>query len=149
MKKGKEIHRKIKSVVAMMLLLAMVCTGCAGTNNPTAGEGEISSQQSQMEESEQQSGEVQEQSTSNAEESKQPESQQKDESSVDKSVYMDPTKSVEERVEALLAQMTLEEKVAQMVQPEQNGISLSDITKYGIGSVLSGGGSAPSTGNHA
>ncbi|MBQ7358863.1 MAG: glycoside hydrolase family 3 C-terminal domain-containing protein [Lachnospiraceae bacterium] len=130
MKKGKEIHRKIKSVVAMVLLLAMVCTGCAGTNNPTTGE-------------------IQEQPISNAEESKQTESQQKDESSVDKSVYMDPTKSVEERVEALLAQMTLEEKVAQMVQPEQNGISLSDITKYGVGSVLSGGGSAPSTGNDA
>lgn len=72
-----------------------------------------------------------------------------DKNQVDKSIYMDPTRSVDERVEALLEQMTLEEKVAQMVQPEQNGISLSDITKYGVGSVLSGGGSAPSTGNDA
>lgn len=72
---------------------------------------------------------------------------------VDTSVYMDSTKSVEERVEALLAQMTLEEKIAQMVQPEQNessgGASPADVKKYGIGSVLSGGGSAPSAGNSA
>ncbi len=70
-------------------------------------------------------------------------------SEVDKSVYMDPERDVEERVEALLAQMTLEEKVAQMVQPEQSAISLKEITMYGIGTVLSGGGSAPSTGNEA
>jgi len=68
---------------------------------------------------------------------------------VDKSIYMDATKSVEERVESLLAQMTLREKAAQMVQPEQNGITLDQITKYGVGSVLSGGGSAPAAGNKA
>lgn len=72
-----------------------------------------------------------------------------DSSDVDKSVYMDPDRTVEERVEALLAQMTLEEKLAQMVQPEQNGISINEITQYGVGSVLSGGGSAPRTGNSA
>ncbi|MCR5755904.1 MAG: glycoside hydrolase family 3 C-terminal domain-containing protein [Acetatifactor sp.] len=68
---------------------------------------------------------------------------------VDKSVYMDSSKSVEERVESLLAQMTLREKAAQMVQPEQNGITLEQITKYGVGSILSGGGSAPTAGNKA
>lgn len=68
---------------------------------------------------------------------------------VDKRVYMDPNADVEARVEALLAQMTLEEKAAQMVQPEQNGISLAEIRKYGVGSVLSGGGSAPAGGNSA
>lgn len=72
-----------------------------------------------------------------------------DESGVDKSVYMDPARDVEERVEALLAQMTLEEKAAQMVQPEQNGLQYFSVKKYGIGSVLSGGGSAPRTGNGA
>lgn len=71
------------------------------------------------------------------------------ENSVDKSVYMDPSRDVEERVEALLAQMTLKEKVGQMVQPEQNGITLTEITKYGVGSILSGGGSAPRSGNSA
>lgn len=68
---------------------------------------------------------------------------------IDKSIYMDSSKSVEERIEALLVQMTLEEKIAQMVQPEQNGISLREITQYGVGSVLSGGGSAPRSGNEA
>lgn len=62
---------------------------------------------------------------------------------------MDPSRDIEERIDALMAQMTLEEKAAQMVQPEQNGISLAEITKYGVGSVLSGGGSAPASGNTA
>lgn len=72
---------------------------------------------------------------------------------VDKSIYMDSTKSIEERVEALMSKMTLQEKIAQMVQPEQNeasgGASPADVKRYGIGSVLSGGGSAPTTGNTA
>ena len=66
---------------------------------------------------------------------------------VDKSVYMDASAAITDRISALLSQMTLEEKVGQMVQAEQAGLSLSDVTTYGIGSVLSGGGSAPSTGN--
>ena len=70
-------------------------------------------------------------------------------SGVDVSVYMDTSVSVEERVAALLSQMTLEEKIGQMVQAEQAGLSPDDVTTYGIGSVLSGGGSAPSTGNTA
>lgn len=65
----------------------------------------------------------------------------------DKSVYMDATQDVETRVEALLAQMTLEEKIGQMLQPEQAYITPEDVTKYGFGSVLSGGGSAPAEGN--
>lgn len=66
---------------------------------------------------------------------------------VDKSVYMDDSQDVEIRVEALLAQMTLDEKLAQMVQPEQAGITPEDVAEYGFGSVLSGGGSAPLRGN--
>lgn len=80
---------------------------------------------------------------------KETETQVQDELVVDKSIYMDSTKDVEERVEALLAQMTLEEKAAQMVQPEQAGITLNEITEYGVGSVLSGGGSSPRAGNDA
>lgn len=67
----------------------------------------------------------------------------------DTSVYMDASASIEDRVNALLSQMTLEEKVGQMVQAEQAGLSPEDVTTYGIGSVLSGGGSAPSSGNSA
>ena len=45
--------------------------------------------------------------------------------------------------------MTLDEKLGQMVQAEQNGLELFEVTQYGIGSVLSGGGSAPEYGNTA
>jgi beta-glucosidase len=52
------------------------------------------------------------------------------------------------QVKPLLAKMTLEEKVGQMTQPDQEFIKdLSDIEKYFIGSVLSGGGSDPKEGN--
>jgi len=39
--------------------------------------------------------------------------------------------------------MTLEEKAGQLIQAERSGISLEDITRYNIGSILSGGGSVP------
>ncbi len=68
---------------------------------------------------------------------------------LDKSLYMDASKDVEERVEALLSMMTLEEKAAQMVQAEQAAVTPDKLTEYGLGSVLSGGGSAPYTGNTA
>ena len=42
-----------------------------------------------------------------------------------------------------------DEKLGQMVQAEQNGLELFEVTQYGIGSVLSGGGSAPEYGNTA
>lgn len=68
---------------------------------------------------------------------------------VDKSVYMDASKDIEERIDALMAQMTLEEKIGQMVQAEQDDIGLAEVKRYGVGSVLSGGGSAPASGNSA
>lgn len=39
--------------------------------------------------------------------------------------------------------MTLEEKAGQLIQAERASISFSDITRYNIGSILSGGGSVP------
>ncbi|HEU0291495.1 MAG TPA: glycoside hydrolase family 3 N-terminal domain-containing protein [Anaerolineales bacterium] len=50
---------------------------------------------------------------------------------------------IDARVEDLLDQMTLEEKIGQMTQVEKNSIGPGDITKYFIGSILSGGGSSP------
>jgi beta-glucosidase len=48
--------------------------------------------------------------------------------------------NIESAVQNLLQQMTLEEKIGQMVQPERNDIStIEDITKYGIGSIFSSG----------
>src|SRR5947208_5877814 len=49
-----------------------------------------------------------------------------------------------QQAEALLSQMTLEEKIGQMTQVDMNAIKdKADIRKYGIGSVLSGGDSDP------
>ncbi|MEO1081654.1 MAG: glycoside hydrolase family 3 protein [Pseudomonadota bacterium] len=47
------------------------------------------------------------------------------------------------RVEALLEKMTLDQKIGQMTQPERMACSPEDVEKFHIGSVLSGGGSAP------
>lgn len=66
-----------------------------------------------------------------------------------KDIYLNPEEDIEARIQALLSVMTLEEKTAQMVQPERANITLDEITQYGVGSVLSGGGSAPTTGNLA
>jgi beta-glucosidase len=47
-------------------------------------------------------------------------------------------------VAALLAQMTLDEKIGQMMQPDQGSLKdPADIEKYFLGSLLSGGGSGP------
>ncbi len=58
-------------------------------------------------------------------------------------IYVDPEASIEDRVEDLLAQMTLAEKIGQMTQVEKNSIQPDGITDYAIGSVLSGGGGYP------
>lgn len=46
-------------------------------------------------------------------------------------------------IDAAIALMTLEEKAGQMIQAERGSISLNEIASYNIGSILSGGGSAP------
>jgi beta-glucosidase len=52
------------------------------------------------------------------------------------------------QVRKLLGQMTLDEKIGQMTQPDQMYLkSLDDIEKYHLGSLLSGGDSDPKTGN--
>ena len=54
----------------------------------------------------------------------------------------------EDRVEALLARMTLDEKIGQMTQGDIGSIKdPSDVERYFLGSVLSGGGSDPKAGN--
>ena len=47
------------------------------------------------------------------------------------------------RVESLLAQMSLEQKAGQMIQAEIRSVTPADVRKYGLGSVLNGGGSFP------
>lgn len=63
------------------------------------------------------------------------------------STYLDSTASVDDRVADLLSQMTLAEKAGQMVQGERASVATSDVSTYLLGSVLSGGGSAPPSGN--
>jgi beta-glucosidase len=65
-----------------------------------------------------------------------------------KEIYLNKDLPVDERIAALLSVMTLEEKAFQCVQGEQASVSVSDVKNTGIGSVLSGGGSAPTTGNN-
>lgn len=46
-------------------------------------------------------------------------------------------------IDQAIQEMTLEEKAGQLIQAERSSVSMSDITKYNIGSILSGGGSTP------
>jgi len=53
--------------------------------------------------------------------------------------------AADSRVESLLAQMTLDEKIGQMVQPDVHALQeAADIQKYFLGSLLNGGGGGPS-----
>ncbi len=54
--------------------------------------------------------------------------------------------SFDERVDELLARMTVEEKIGQMTQPDQEFLEDVDhVREYMVGSLLSGGGSDPPT----
>jgi len=50
---------------------------------------------------------------------------------------------VDERVDRLLANMTLEEKVGQMIQADIASITPAQLRQYKLGSILAGGGAAP------
>jgi beta-glucosidase len=65
--------------------------------------------------------------------------------------YQDSTLSVDQRVTDLIGRMTLDEKIGQMMQVDLSGAQYhpSILTTNFIGSVLSGGGSDPMTGNTA
>ncbi|MFI0902047.1 glycoside hydrolase family 3 protein [Streptomyces sioyaensis] len=66
-------------------------------------------------------------------------------SSSQKAPYLNPGLPVEQRVSDLLGRMTLQEKAGQMTQAERAAVDedQSKITSLGLGSLLSGGGSAP------
>lgn len=57
--------------------------------------------------------------------------------------------AVEARAAEILASMTLEQKIGQMVQPEIKSITPAEVRTYYIGSVLNGGGSWPAMNKHA
>jgi beta-glucosidase len=58
--------------------------------------------------------------------------------------WMDASKSIDERVTALLGQMTIDEKIGQMTQIEKNAIDATNAAAFNLGSILSGGGGFPS-----
>jgi len=62
-------------------------------------------------------------------------------------VKTDPV--IEAKVSQLLSSMTLEQKVAQMIQPEIRDITEEDMRKYGFGSYLNGGGAFPKNNKHS
>src|SRR5690606_33807127 len=51
--------------------------------------------------------------------------------------------ALEQKVDALLASMTVEEKVGQIIQGDIDSITPDDVRKYRLGSILAGGGSDP------
>jgi len=56
---------------------------------------------------------------------------------------------METKIASIVAKMTLEQKVGQMVQGEIAGTSPADVTTYSLGSMLNGGGSWPASARHA
>ncbi|QDP00460.1 glycoside hydrolase family 3 protein [Thalassotalea sp. PS06] len=66
---------------------------------------------------------------------------------LDLPVKKDP--EIEQKISEYLAKMTLEQKVAQMIQPEIRDITVEDMRKYGFGSFLNGGGAFPNNDKHA
>ena len=58
--------------------------------------------------------------------------------------YQDPNLPIPTRVADLLGRMSLDEKIGQMTQAERASVTNAQITQFRLGSLLSGGGSAPS-----
>ena len=51
--------------------------------------------------------------------------------------------ALEQKIDALMATMTVEEKVGQTIQGDISTITPADLRKYRLGSILAGGGSSP------
>ena len=68
-------------------------------------------------------------------------------SAADTGVYQ--SGSPEAAAAELLKTLTLEQKVGQMIQGEISEVTAEDVRRYGLGSVLNGGGSFPDGNKHA
>lgn len=69
-------------------------------------------------------------------------------SATPKSLSSKSLSSYDDKVNELLSKMTLEEKIGQMTQAEQDALKdVTDIERYFLGSLLSGGNSDPKAGN--
>ncbi len=56
---------------------------------------------------------------------------------------------IEAKVARILAQMTLEEKVGQMIQPNLSEVTPEEVAEYKLGSLLNGGSTWPNSDKHA
>ena len=54
-----------------------------------------------------------------------------------------PNPTIEKRIRAIMAKMSLEQKVGQVIQADVSSITPAEVTKYHLGSILNGGNSAP------
>lgn len=54
-----------------------------------------------------------------------------------------PEAAAEARIDAILAAMSLEEKVGQIIQPDISSVTPEDVRRYKFGSILAGGNSSP------
>src|ERR1041385_3943683 len=63
--------------------------------------------------------------------------------------YGAATPDNETRIAELLRAMTLEQKVAQMIQPDIRSVTPQDVRKYHLGSILNGGGAFPNNEKHS
>lgn len=62
-------------------------------------------------------------------------------------IKVDP--KIEQAVAKIVGQMTVEEKVGQMIQPDLRAITVQEMMEYKIGSILNGGGAWPDENKHA
>ncbi|MEZ9820708.1 exo 1,3/1,4-beta-D-glucan glucohydrolase [Shewanella sp. 10N.286.45.A1] len=60
-----------------------------------------------------------------------------------------PNAEMEQKIATMVSEMTLKQKVAQMIQPEIRDITVEDMRTYGFGSYLNGGGAFPNDDKHA
>src|SRR5579864_6998258 len=60
-----------------------------------------------------------------------------------------PNAALEARVHAIVAGMTLEQKIGQMTQADIRSVTPEDVRRYYIGSILNGGGAWPSMNMHS
>lgn len=72
---------------------------------------------------------------------------QRRKSAATSSTTIKPFSAYDSDARELLSKMTLEEKIGQMTQPEQDALKDGEMRKYAFGSVLSGGNSDPKAGN--
>lgn len=145
MDKKQKIWLWVKTIIAAIIFILVITLVACGSKNPSAAESALNTD---LATDIDMTTDVD--PTTNTAQPEETESYVPTEpAELNKALYMDASKDVEERVSALLSQMTLEEKIAQMIQPEQTAVSNKDIETYGIGSVLNGGDTSPKSGNTA